>query len=116
MQLFSAKAIVFSKKKFWPRKKEKKHPQKLLIIGPQLFFYVLASPAAQMAHKQKSRTTKSPLIQDWVFRLGFQGNANFLFHSRKIFNFNSSSILHVQYTLFLSDIFITFLLNTLHKY
>ena len=28
-------------------------------------------PAAQLAQKQKSRTTKSPLMQDWVFRLGF---------------------------------------------
>ena len=41
MQLFSADAIVFSKKnlkKILPRKHEKNRPQKLLIIGPQLFF------------------------------------------------------------------------------
>ena len=29
--------------------------------------------AAQTAQKQKSRTTKSPLMQDWVFRLGSTG-------------------------------------------
>ena len=39
MQLFNPNAIVFSKKKsFWPWKHEKNPPQKLLIIGPQLFF------------------------------------------------------------------------------
>ena len=27
--------------------------------------------AAQMAQKQKSCTTKSPLMEDWVLRLGF---------------------------------------------
>ena len=55
MQLFSADAIV-------------NRPQKLLIIGPQLF--LCTGQAAQMAQKQKSRTTKSPLMQNWVFRLG----------------------------------------------
>ena len=35
---------------------------------PQFFF--IYWPAVQTAQKQKSRTTKSPLIQDWVFRLG----------------------------------------------
>ena len=33
-------------------------------------FFLCTGPAAQTAKKQKSRTTKSPLIQDWVFRLG----------------------------------------------
>ena len=28
--------------------------------------------AVQTAQKQKSRATKSPLMQDWVFRLGLQ--------------------------------------------
>jgi hypothetical protein len=46
----------------------------LLIINPKLLFSVLpgcpAAQMAQMAQKQKSRITKSPLMQDWVFRLG----------------------------------------------
>ena len=46
----------------------KNRHQKLLIIGPQLF--LCTGLAAQTAQKQKSRTTKSPLIQDWAFRLG----------------------------------------------
>ena len=29
-------------------------------------------PAAQTAQKQKARTTKSPLMQDWLFRLGLE--------------------------------------------
>ena len=53
---------------FWPQKRIKR-PQKLLIIGPPTF--LCTGPAAQMTPKQKSRTTKSPLVQDWVFRLGF---------------------------------------------
>ena len=73
MQLFSANIIVFSKKEFknfLTPKAWKKRPQKLLIIGPQTFFSVLARLPAQTAQKQKSRAPKSPLIQDWVFRLG----------------------------------------------
>ena len=42
-------------------------PQKWLIIGPQ--FFLRTGPAAQMHQKQKSRTTKSPIMQDWVFRV-----------------------------------------------
>ena len=41
MQLFSADAIVFSKKinkKMFDPENMKNSPQKLLIIGPQLFF------------------------------------------------------------------------------
>ena len=30
-------------------------------------------PAAQTTQRQKSRTTKIPLMQDWVFRLGSEG-------------------------------------------
>ena len=44
MQLFSADAMVFSKKnlkKNFDPENIKKRPQKLLIIGPQLFFSVL---------------------------------------------------------------------------
>ena len=69
MQLFSADPTMFSKifNIFLPLKAWKKHPQKLLIIGPELFF--ITGRSAQTAQKQKSRTTKSPLMQDWVFRL-----------------------------------------------
>ena len=50
MQLFIANSVLFSKEnlKNFDRK----------------------NPAAHMAQKQKSRTTKSPLTQDWVFRPG----------------------------------------------
>ena len=37
---------------------------------PKIIFFS-TGPAAQMAQKQKSRTTKSRLMQDWVFRLGY---------------------------------------------
>ena len=37
-------------------------------------FFLCTGPAAQTAQKQKSCTTKSPLMQDWVFRLGFSLN------------------------------------------
>ena len=47
------------------------HPQNLLIIGPDLFFFCTGL-AAQTAQKQKYSNTKSPLMQDWVFRLGGQ--------------------------------------------
>ena len=60
MQLFSADAIVFSKKskkKICPRK----HEKTALKVAHKL--------AAQTARKQKSCTTTSPLMQDWVFRL-----------------------------------------------
>ena len=63
MQLFSADAVFKITPKTW-----KNCPQKLLIIGNQLF--LSTGPAAQTAQKQKSHTTKSPLMQDWVFRLG----------------------------------------------
>ena len=69
MQLFSADAMIFSKKIlifFYP-KIWKKHPQKLLIIGPN--FFLCTGPAVQTAQKQKSRTTKSPLMQEWVFTI-----------------------------------------------
>ena len=70
MQLFSADATIFKKK--LPLKTWKTRPQKLLIIGPELFFST--GPAAQTAQKQKSLTTKSPLMQDWGFRLGVTYN------------------------------------------
>ena len=48
----------------------KKPPSKVAHNRPPTFF-LCTGPAAQTAQKQKSRTTKSPLMQDWVFRLGF---------------------------------------------
>ena len=71
MQFFSVEAIVFSKifkKKFDPQNMKKPALKKLLISDPQLFLCI--GPAAQTAQKQKSCTTKSPLMQDWVFRMG----------------------------------------------
>ena len=61
---------LFSKnwKKILPLKTWENCPQKLLIIGP--IYFVSTDLATQTAQKQKHRTTKSPLMQDWVFRLG----------------------------------------------
>ena len=53
----------------------KNHPQKLFIISPQ--FSLWTGLASQTAQKQKSHTTYSPLMQDWVFRLGWGGNHHF---------------------------------------
>ena len=55
MQLFSAENL-------------KKTPSKVGHNRSPIF--LCTGPAAQMAQEQKSRTTKSPLMQDWVFRLG----------------------------------------------
>ena len=68
MQLFSADAIVLSKKILIP-KTLKNPPSKVAHNWPPTFF-LCTGPAAQTAQEQKSRTTKSPLMQDWVFRLG----------------------------------------------
>ena len=46
----------------------KKTPSKFAHNWPKLF--LCTGPAAQTTQKQKSRTIKSPLMQDWVFRLG----------------------------------------------
>jgi len=46
----------------------KKQPYKVAHNWPPTFFFT--GPAAQTAQKQKSRTIKSPSMQDWVFRLG----------------------------------------------
>ena len=73
MQLFSADAIVFSKKKIkknFDPENMKKLPSKVAHNRPPTFFFN-TGPAAQTAQKQKSRTPESPLMQDWVFRLGF---------------------------------------------
>ena len=53
----------------------KKPPSKVAHNRPPTFF-LCTGPAAQTAQKQKSRTTKSPLMQDWVFRLGLQQFSN----------------------------------------
>ena len=47
----------------------KKPPSKVAHNRPRPFFF-RTGLAAQTAQKQKSRTTKNPLMQDWVFRLG----------------------------------------------
>ena len=56
MQLFSADGTIFLI--FFAHENMKKTPSKVAHNRPQ------------MVQKQKSRTTKSPLMQDWVFRLG----------------------------------------------
>ena len=58
----------------------KKPPSKVAHNRPPTFF-LCTGPAAQTAKKQKSCTTKSPLMQDWVFRLGFNPNIIWI-HSR----------------------------------
>ena len=55
---------------FFDPENMKNCPQKLLIIGLQLF--LCTSPAAQTTKKQRYGTTKRPLIQDQVCRLGAQ--------------------------------------------
>ena len=59
--------LVWRLQYFQNLKTRKNLPQKLLIIGPIFFF--ITGPAAKTAPKQKFSTTKSPLMQDWVFRL-----------------------------------------------
>ena len=49
---------------FFAPENMKKTPSKVAHNLPRFFFSI--GPAAQTAQKQKSRTTKSPLIQDWV--------------------------------------------------
>ena len=74
MQLFSADARMFLNiyfLNFLPPKTWKNLTQKLLIIGPEPFFFS-TGPAAQTAQKQKSCTTKSPLMQGLVIGLGHQ--------------------------------------------
>ena len=73
MQIFSADAEVFLNKilNFFCPENMKKPPSKVAHNRPPHFFYVLAK-LPQMAQKQKSRTNKSPLMQDWVFRLGLR--------------------------------------------
>ena len=71
MQLLSADAILFSKKFnfFFDPENMKKTPSKVANNRPPTFL-LCTGPAAQTAQKQKSCTIKSPLMQDWVFRLG----------------------------------------------
>ena len=49
----------------------KKPLSKVAHNRPRPFFFITGL-AAQTAQKQKSRTSKSPLMQDWVFRLGLE--------------------------------------------
>ena len=49
----------------------KKPPSKVAHNQPGTFFFCTGL-AAQTAQKQKYSNTKSPLMQDWVFRLGGQ--------------------------------------------
>ena len=62
---------VFKKisKKFFAPENIKKLTSKVAHNRPPTFFFCIG-PAAKTAQKKKSRTSKSPLLQDWVFRLG----------------------------------------------
>ena len=77
VQCFSADPRIFLKKIFFLLLKRWKNRALKLIIGPDLIFST--DPAAQTAQKQKPRTTKSPLMQDWVFRLEIHTNLLFVF-------------------------------------
>ena len=69
MQLFSADIMVFSKKNKNAPENKKKLPSIVAHNRSPAYFFC-SGPAAQTAQNQKSLTTKSPLLQDWVFRLG----------------------------------------------
>ena len=76
------------KKRNWPPKM-KKLPSKVAQNRPPPFF-LCTVPDAQTAQKQKTFTTKSPLMQDWVFRLG----SNPLCPSLSLLSFRVPSFLH----------------------
>ena len=75
MQLFNSEATIFKKenKVFFAHENMKRQPSKVAHDRPPFFFFSTGL-AAQTAQKQKSRTNKSPLMQDWVFRLGHGPN------------------------------------------
>ena len=54
---------------FFASENMKKTPSKVAHNQPRIFFFSTGL-AAQTAPKQKSCTTESPLMQDWVFRQG----------------------------------------------
>ena len=60
MQLFSADATMFSNYFFLTTKSLKTHPKKLLIIGPDPFFFS-AAPPAQNSPEVHSRFINSPI-------------------------------------------------------
>ena len=64
MQLFSV--FKTKNKKNSDPKNIRKPPSKVAHIRPPIF--LCTGLAAQTSQKQKSCTTKSPLMQDWVFR------------------------------------------------
>ena len=68
MQLFSSDATIFIKVAghFFALENMKKPPSEVADNRPRIFFFS-TGPAAQSAQKQKSRTTKSPLMHlDWA--------------------------------------------------
>ena len=67
MPLFSADATII----FFAPENMNKTPSKVAHNRPRPFFFCTGL-AAQMAQKKKSRTSKSLLMQDWVFRLGLE--------------------------------------------
>ena len=81
MQLFSVDATMFSKLNGtkYATENMKKTPSKVAYNGAKIIFFSTGS-AAKMAQKQKSLTTKCPLMQDWVFRLGTIVTCGIIFH------------------------------------
>ena len=57
------------KKNFWHQKHEKNTLKRCSYLAPKIFYVLTLLP--KTAQKQKFHTTKGPLMQDWVFRLGF---------------------------------------------
>ena len=62
---------MFSKNPFFDPENMKKLLSKVAHNWSKIIFFSTGL-AAQMAQKQKSYTTKSPLMQNWVFRLGLE--------------------------------------------
>ena len=72
----------------------KKPPSKVAHNRPPTFFFS-TGPAAQTAQKQKSRTPKTPLMQDRILRLGLTTNFNF-FLSFSFFSWKLTRLLLVM--------------------
>ena len=79
---------------FFAPENMKKPPSKVARNPPPIFSFC-TGPAAQTAQKQKSRTPKTPLMQDWILRLGLTTNFNF-FLSFSFFSWKLTRLLLVM--------------------
>ena len=82
MQLFSVRYNVFKKKTFFDPENMKKLPSKVAHNRSKFIFFS-TDLADQMVQKQKAHTAKSPLMQNWVFRLGLRVHFGFDFEAEK---------------------------------